>query len=1226
MLPALSRGLCRRYRRIPLREFLVVPFVLQICIAVGITGGLALLNGRKAVNEVASRYRQELTTRIQQEVEDFLATPYRLTQLNLEAAQSQLLDVQDPQVLEQRFLNQIRTFDAVDFVYFGSPQGGILSVGRDADGGIQLDLSTDLAAGDYVIYDLDDRGRRSLTGELAQQDYDARQRPWFQNPVQAEAGVWTIYPYINRLTLGLTYGRPLYDPSGEVVGVFAADVLLSDLDQFLQDLELEEGQTFIVERSGEIVASSVAEPPFTRSNTGSETRLNGLHSQEPLIRATLHQLLEEQPDLARINAEAEFSFRFEGERQFAQIVPFAANDLDWLIGVVVPESSFMAQIEENTRWTIGICLAALGLATGVGIWTARRITQPLEQLSHASQSLAQRARTGSLTPAELQTTVDLNRGDEIGTLAHSYNQMALQLQEAFARLKDHNQELEHKVEERTAHLEERAQLAALDADIGIALTQENLLQETLTLCAQSIIVRLDAALVQIWTVLHRDQELKRQVSLGSVASDPDWGETLSWEAEGLPQIARHHRATLSNQIYRGCELCQQILDPAWVQGERLQAFAGFPLIVEDKVVGILVLMARHPLTEAAQQELASVSHEIALGIRRKQTESALRESEERYRGIVENASDLIVTLTPDSRCRYLSPNLPRVLGYETEELKGQPWSALIHPEDLPGVADVAERGITTGETVTTPAHRMRCKDDTWRWFVTSGSCVFDRQHTPLYLVCIARDVTDRKQAEAEMQKARDAAVTANRAKSEFLASVSHELRTPLNGILGYAQILKRDPTLSSGHRQGLDVIQRSGEHLLTLINDILDLSKIEARKMELKVNALQLPEFLTSVADLFRLRAHQKGILFLYEPITPLPQWVQGDEKRLRQVLMNLLSNAVKFTDRGGVTFQVGQITSGTHGGSPPRIRFAVRDTGRGIAEGDLEEIFLPFQQAGDQRHITEGTGLGLPISQRLVEMMGAQIQVDSHPGQGSCFWFEVELPQVEGSTSVDPETPEPIITGYRGPRRQILVIDDKWENRSVLINLLMPLGFEVIEASNGQEGVDLAVQGRPHLVLMDLVMPVMDGFEATRRLRACPELQDLVILAASASTFDQDQRSSLEAGCDGFIAKPIVAPELLETLRSHLQLEWIHAGDERLSPQIPGVETTDLEPAMPSATQLSQLWELARIGHIKGILEQLDRLEAQGGSSALIQDLRQKAKAFQVKKIQAQLRPLIEA
>ncbi len=1221
-------GLCRRYRRIPLREFLVVPFVLQIGIAVGITGGLSLLNGRKAVNQVASSYRQELTTRIQQELEDFLETPHHLTQLNVEAARSQLLDLEDPQALEDRFFNQIKTFESVDFVYFGSPQGGILSVGRGAAGELQLDLSRDLAAGDYLIYDLDEQGNR-LQQERVRTDYDTRQRPWFRNPLAAGEDTWTIYLYINRMTLGLAHSRPLYDPSGELQGVFAADVLLSDLDQFLQDLELKEGgQTFIVERSGEIVASSAAEPPFSESEAG-ESRLNGLNSQEPLIRATLEHLLQENADLSSITTPMELQFPYGEERQFVQIVPFRAYGLDWLIGVVVPESSFMAQIEENTRWTLVICLAALGLATGVGVWTARRITQPLEQLSYASQSLAQRARTGAITQADLGSTVELNREDEIGTLARSYNQMAYQLQEAFARLKDHTQELERKVEERTAHLEERAQLAALDADIGIALTQGNSLQETLSQCGQAIVDRLDVALVQIWTGLQRDPDLRLQVSLGTVGVPPQWGDSLNLEAQGLALIAQQRCSYLCNQLQTGdCAPHPPIWDLAWVQREGLQAFAAFPLIVEDKVVGILVVMARYPLTEAAQQELASVSHEIALGIRRKQMESALRESEERYRGIVENASDLIVTLTPDSRCRYLSPNLPQVLGYEAEELKGEPWSALIHPDDLPGVSDVAERGITTGETVTTPAHRMRCKNGTWRWFITSGSCVFDNQHTPLYLVCIARDVTDRKQVEAEMQKARDAAVAANRAKSEFLASVSHELRTPLNGILGYAQILKRDQALASGQRQGLDVIQRSGEHLLTLINDILDLSKIEARKMELRVNTFQLPEFLQTVADLFRLRAQQKGIAFLYELITPLPQWVEGDEKRLRQVLMNLLSNAVKFTDQGGVTFKVGVLERESKSELQPRIRFQVQDTGRGIAAADLEEIFLPFQQAGDQRYITEGTGLGLPISQRLVEMMGTEIQVESQPDQGSCFWFDLRLPQVEGSALVEQEAQDPIITGYRGPRRRILVVDDKWENRSVMLNLLTPLGFAVIEASNGQEGLDRALERCPDVVLMDLVMPVMDGFEATRRLRTYPQLEGLVILAASASTFDRDQQSSLDAGCDDFISKPIVASELLQKLETSLHLEWIYSTEASSPPEI--WKGTDQEPEpesdLPTPADLSQLWELARIGHIKGILEYLDRLEAGGyGGSEFTEELRRMAKTFQVKKIQTLIKPLIE-
>lgn len=284
-----------------------------------------------------------------------------------------------------------------------------------------------------------------------------------------------------------------------------------------------------------------------------------------------------------------------------------------------------------------------------------------------------------------------------------------------------------------------------------------------------------------------------------------------------------------------------------------------------------------------------------------------------------------------------------------------------------------------------------------------------------------------------LQKAEKTAQSANRAKSDFLANMSHELRTPLNGILGYAQILKRDKSLTNSQKDNVGIIYQCGDHLLNLINDILDLSKIEARKMELHPTDFHFPEFLQGIAEICRIRADQKGICLIFEQITQLPTGVKADEKRLRQALINLLGNAVKFTETGGVAFKVGY-----HEG---KIRFQVEDTGVGMASEQLEEIFLPFQQVGDHSRKAEGTGLGLAITRQLVQMMGGKIQVKSTFGKGSIFFFDLDLPEVSQYADIVKEE-QRNIQGFNGYKRKVIVADDRPENRSILVKMLSPLGF----------------------------------------------------------------------------------------------------------------------------------------------------------------------------------------
>ena len=483
-----------------------------------------------------------------------------------------------------------------------------------------------------------------------------------------------------------------------------------------------------------------------------------------------------------------------------------------------------------------------------------------------------------------------------------------------------------------------------------------------------------------------------------------------------------------------------------------------------------------------------------------------------------------------------------------------------------------------------------------------------RIRTNLERAILARELL---QLNEQLKAETEAAEQANRAKSAFLANMSHELRTPLNAILGYAQILSKDEELNEKQRSNMATIQHSGEHLLSLITDILDMSKIEAGRIELEPNEFSLPDQLDTLALVFQARAEQIGIQFFYEALTELPVGVRTDERKLRQVLINLLGNAVKFTDEGGVSLKVGY--------EGAKVRFQVEDTGIGIAPESLAEIFEEFKQVADPNHATEGTGLGLPISSKLVQLLGGELQVKSVLEEGSVFWFELELEEVDGFVQAVEER-ERRVTGFRGASCKVLVVDDVEGNRSVLVDLLQPLGFEVREAVNGRDGIDQAIDWRPGVILMDLRMPVLDGNAAMREIRRESWGKEVVLIAVTANAFEVNRQASIDAGADGFLAQPFREGQLLDLLAEHLRLEWEYAGEETDVVE----EGADSEWILPSGEELSGLMQLSLAGNLLRIGKRVDELlETNAELKPFVLHLRQLVKEFKVREIQEFLRPL---
>ncbi|MEM7343054.1 MAG: substrate-binding domain-containing protein [Chloroflexota bacterium] len=398
-----------------------------------------------------------------------------------------------------------------------------------------------------------------------------------------------------------------------------------------------------------------------------------------------------------------------------------------------------------------------------------------------------------------------------------------------------------------------------------------------------------------------------------------------------------------------------------------------------------------------------------------------------------------------------------------------------------------------------------------------------------------------ERAKVAAERAKVAAEAANQAKSTFLANMSHELRTPLNAILGYADLLKHRSSTSTSDVDGLNVIQQSGEHLLTLINDILALAKVEAGKIDLIVDSIYLPGFLSQIVEIVEDRATAKSIFLTYESLTPLPDVILADETRLRQVLLNLLGNAVKFTDQGYVTLTVEALPDPISPSSEITLRFTVKDTGVGIAPEDQDRIFQPFEQVVQPDRPVEGTGLGLAISQQILQLMDSQLVLESNLDQGSIFWFDVAF-QVSSQKVLEKPTIPPKIISYTGRKYRILVADDHLYNRLLLVDLLEPLGFEVQTASDGQEAIDQALFQQPDVILMDMLMPVKTGIQAVQEIRKQPSRDQVLIIAVSASVLEANIQASQDAGCDLFLPKPIDRMALLDVLAKHLDIHWVYA------------------------------------------------------------------------------------
>ena len=751
----------------PLQAVLIFPFLLQIFMAVGLTGYFSLRHGQQAVNDLASQLSSEISARIQQHVRGYVAQPHLVHQVHGVAAKYGNLDLDNFSDLERYFWEQLQQFDSFSSIYFGNTQGEFIGVQRRDQRSFVLWLMQQTDAPERKTYRLDNQGKRAEL--LDTQTFDTHSRPWYQTAVYSGKPTWSpIYKFASHdyAHLGITPAVPIYSESRELEGVLAIDLTLSQINDFLRQLEISpSGQAFIIERSGEIVATSVAEKSQNPADAASQ-RLHASQSQDPLVKRAMQYLVKECGSLNQIDTPQQFRSALAGQQHLLEVTPLSdGRGLDWLIVVIIPKADFMGQIHHNTRTTLLLCLGALGLAATFGVFTSRWIAHPIRRLSRASEVIAQSAR--SRHTGDLDQTVEIKGIQELEVLARSFNQMASQLQSSFTTLEKTNEALEIRVEQRTAAL----------------------------------------------------------------------------------------------------------------------------------------------------------------------------------------------------------------------------------------------------------------------------------------------------------QQAKAAADTANHAKSQFLAAMSHELRTPLNAILGFTQLLLKDGSIKPEHQANLGIVNRSGEHLLSLINDVLEMSKIQAGQVTLNESNFDLYCLLDSLEERFQPTANAKGLQLIFNCAPNVPHCIRTDERKLHQVLVNLLGNGIKFTSEGQVTLRIWPINRERATGNrknrsqesgvksqesrrsaikpqnfplgdaarfwdaedstklkiqpsqnpkskiqnlntrplpPLTLFFEVSDTGPGIAASELEIIFDAFEQTKVSPKREGGTGLGLAISRQFVRLMGGDITVNSRLWKGTDFQFSIQVHSTQEGASLN--------------------------------------------------------------------------------------------------------------------------------------------------------------------------------------------------------------------------------